>query len=159
MQNLDKEAQEKIAKGMFQLGFLVGDKEIEHRWKHLQISVKRQWHDKADSLTEIFEELGYRQPLDRPELRKGIAPTICKVCGLTEENQCNIDEGGCVELQEYLDQILALIIPEGEPQLLSNEELLTICLHPSLDERGTIETVRAVAQAQRKADIKYYTGE
>lgn len=62
------EAQEKIAKSMFQLVFLVADKEIEQRWNHLQPSVKRQWEDKADSLREVFEELGYRKLEGEPPL-------------------------------------------------------------------------------------------
>jgi len=65
---MDKEAVEKIAKSMFQLVFLVDDKEIEQRWEHLQLSVKRQWSDKAENLIEVFEEFGYRKPTEPPLL-------------------------------------------------------------------------------------------
>lgn len=58
----------KIARGMFQLVFLVADKEIEQRWEYLQPSVKRQWSDKAESLIGIFEQLGYRKVTEPPLL-------------------------------------------------------------------------------------------
>lgn len=61
---------------------------------------------------------------DRPD-REKIAPIICKVCGLTEENNCVISEGGCVELPEYLDEILALF-DEPKPdegRLLTPKEI------------------------------------
>ena len=64
----DKEAQ-KIAMGMFQLVYLVDDKEIEQRWDHLQPSVRRQWSDKAESLIEVFESLSYRKLPDKESMR------------------------------------------------------------------------------------------
>jgi hypothetical protein len=44
----------KIAEVMFQLVYLVDDKEIEERWKGLQPSVRSQWVDKAETLTQVF---------------------------------------------------------------------------------------------------------
>lgn len=45
--------------------------------------------------------------LDRPDRIK-LLPIICEICGNTKENECDISEGGCVELQDWADQILAL---------------------------------------------------
>ncbi len=41
----------------------------------------------------------------REEIREGRAKIFCKYCGQTEELACNISEGGCVELQEFLDEL------------------------------------------------------
>ena len=73
--------------------FLVDDKEIEQRWEHLQPSVKRQWSDKAESLIEVFEQLGYRKVTEPPLLseaeiyrhaRNGFETKV-KAINLTEE--------------------------------------------------------------------------
>jgi len=62
---------EKIAQSMFQLVFLVEDKKIEQRWEHLQPSVKGQWIDKAESLIEVFEQLGWKPPKEKPPFSAG----------------------------------------------------------------------------------------
>ena len=47
--------------------------------------------------------------MSNEKMREFLLPIICKICGRTEENECDLSEGGCVELQEYADQILALM--------------------------------------------------
>ncbi len=39
--------------------------------------------------------------------------------------------------------------------VIGDEELLIICFHPSLDDRGTLETAKDIAKAQSKADRKW----
>ena len=39
--------------------------------------------------------------------------------------------------------------------VIGDEELLIICFHPSLDDRGTLETAKDIAKAQRDADRKW----
>ncbi len=53
---------ERIAKGMFQAVYLVDDKEIDQRWENLQSSVRKEWGFKAEIVTVVFKQLGYRKP-------------------------------------------------------------------------------------------------
>ncbi|KKK76567.1 hypothetical protein LCGC14_2862330 [marine sediment metagenome] len=87
------------------------------------------------------------------KLREDIAPVICKVCGLTEENNCNISEGGCVELQEYLDEIIPLIrqhIPEDKASKI--DEVIVKIWNMS---KGDINDEACV----RKATLEWAQGE
>ena len=47
------------------------------------------------------------------DIREGLAKPICKLCGQTEKNECNISEGGCVELAECLDEQVAFLHSQG----------------------------------------------
>jgi len=38
------------------------------------------------------------------EIREGRAKLLCEFCGKTEENECNLSEGGCVDLAMWLDK-------------------------------------------------------
>ena len=49
----------------------------------------------------------------KEEVREGIAKPICKLCGQSEELECNISEGGCVELAECLDTITSNLHSQG----------------------------------------------
>ncbi len=156
---LDEEAQEKIARGMFQLVYLVSDKEIEQYWKRLQPSVKSQWGDKAESLIEIIEELGYRKPPDRPELEKEITNTLKRVYIRANGSLPNATQMQLI--WNDVDYILALIpdrLPKDKPLLLSDDEInkafdeafdkpISFDHKPTPEEIITIR-LRAVAQAQ-----------
>lgn len=141
--DIDMDDQEKIAEYI----------KAETKGGHLQdwsevgvLMTKEQKEDYFNALgqhiLEIVKELGYRKPVDRPELREEIAGKIAGFLGLDWEDIIEADELLCLK---YAGQIQALH-NKGEPPLVK------LAKH----EDPSLYTFAEGTQAQRESDIKHY---
>ena len=65
----------------------------------------------------------------------------------------------CLELDRFIKALGYHLPPKEEDlALLSTVELMTICFHPSLDERGTLTTATDIAKAQRHRISEWLKG-
>ena len=61
-------------------------------------------------------------------------------------------------IQSFLKANHYVILPEGEPQVLSDGEIWAVTNYePNKEEPLTLQDGRKVAQAQRDSDIKFYS--
>ena len=86
--------------------------------------------------------LGYRKPLDSTKVRMGLARILDKTIRQFEVEKYP----EAFDLRAHIDQILALIIPEGEPPILSDSDI------------EALGNGKVIATVQRNSDIKYYKG-
>ena len=69
------------------------------------------------------------------------------------------DKGYGIIITPFIDQILALTQPEGEPELLSDKEIGEVeTVHEHYWELD-LSDLRAIAQAQLDKDIRWMRGE
>ncbi len=113
-----------------------------------------------------LEELGYRKPPDRPELENEITNTLKRVYIRANGSLPNATQMQLI--WNDVDYILALIpdrLPKSEPPLVGEAGIARVL--PSIFDGslpiGEYDTLmgiyKAVAEAQREADIKWWRGE
>ena len=105
---MDKEAIEKIAQ-------ILQTWHGNCDWEEIPIEGKGDYLADAQQLLYALEELGYRKPLDRPELREDVWNILASVMNYGRQwGMKPLDGTEQVALGEDIDQILALIPDEKE---------------------------------------------
>jgi len=142
---MDKEAQEKIV----EVGMYYSDR---CQFCH-DFGEKIEPYLCPECIEKIIK-LGYRKPLDSLKVREKINPICHNLLGKYLGKDLSVKQ-----FNEYVNQIIALIIPKDKPPLLTPQARTRIrenWLRTKLQSYDVL--IERTAQAQREADIKHYEG-